>query len=397
MTGAQSLCHLPGCRTQHSANRDFVNAHARGPHARSGVPNARQRDAPFRTAKTCARVVGGYLRLGAFGSTTRFANVKAIRIHQQGAIDVMQYTDVELPPPPPGHVQVRHESIGVNFIDTYHRSGLYPLRLPSGLGMEAAGVVEALGDGVTQFVTGDRVAFCSGAIGAYAQASNAPAARVVKLPADVSFDVAAAVMLKGLTVQYLLRQTYAVSAGETILFHAAAGGCGLIACAWAKHLGVRMIGTASSAEKLALAQANGCAEVINYRTDAVPAKVKELTDGKGVPVVYDGVGKDTFMMSLDCLAPRGLLVSFGNASGPVTGVDLGILAAKGSVYVTRPTLATYAASSEQLQAMAAELWSLVGLGVIKADISQRYPLADAAVAHRDLQGRATTGSILLVP
>ena len=323
--------------------------------------------------------------------------MKAIRIEQQGGVEVMHYVDFELPALQPGEVRVRHEAIGVNFIDTYHRSGLYPLRLPSGIGMEAAGVVEAVGDTVQQLTVGDRVAYCSATIGAYAQASNVPATRVVKLPAAVSCEAAAAVMLKGLTVQYLFRQTHVLQAGETILFHAAAGGCGLIACAWAKHLGVRMIGTASSAAKMALAQQHGCAEVINYRTDDVPAKVRALNSGAGVPVVYDGVGKDTFMMSLDCLAPRGLLVSFGNASGPVTGVDLGILSAKGSLYVTRPTLATYSASTQQLQTMADELWDLVAQGVIKADISQRYPLADAASAHRDLQGRTTTGSIVLVP
>ena len=323
--------------------------------------------------------------------------MKAIRINQQGAVDVMQYVDYQLPALQPSEVRIRHEAIGVNFIDTYHRSGLYPLRLPSGIGMEAAGVVEAVGSDVKQLVIGDHVGYCSAAIGAYAQANNVPAARVVKLPAGVSSEAAAAVMLKGLTVQYLFRQTYVLKAGETMLFHAAAGGCGLIACAWAKHLGVRMIGTASSAEKMALAQQHGAAEVINYKTDDVPAKVRALTNGRGVPVVYDGVGKDTFVMSLDCLAPRGLLVSFGNASGPVTGVDLGILSAKGSLYITRPTLATYAAGTEQLQAMADELWALVASGVIKADISARYALADAASAHRDLQGRATTGSMVLVP
>jgi NADPH:quinone reductase len=285
----------------------------------------------------------------------------------------------------------------VNYIDTYHRSGLYKLPLPTGLGMEAAGVVDELGAGVTHLQRGDRVVYCSGPIGAYAQANNVPAQRALKLPATVSSEAAAALLLKGLTVQYLFRQTYELARGETILFHAAAGGVGLLACQWARHLGVTMIGTVSSSEKAKLALARGCTHVIDYSREDVAARVNELTGGRKVPVVYDGVGKDTFIASLDSLAPRGLLVSFGNASGPVTGVDLGILAAKGSLYVTRPTLATYTATPEMLNAAAAELFDLVGKGIIKPDITRHYPLADAADAHRALQGRGTIGSILLTP
>ena len=323
--------------------------------------------------------------------------INAIRIHEQGGIEHMQLESVELAPPRPGEVRVRHESIGVNYIDTYHRSGLYKLPMPSGLGVEAAGVVDELGAGVTAVKRGDRVGYCGGPIGAYSQAANVPAARVIKLPDSVSCDAAAAMLLKGLTVQYLFRQTYVLRRGETILFHAAAGGVGLIACQWAKHLGVTMIGTVSSAEKATLALAHGCTHVINYSTEDVAARVAELTGGRKVPVVYDGVGKDTFIASLDSLAPRGLLVSFGNASGAVTGVDLGILSAKGSLYVTRPTLATYTATPQMLQAAAAELFELVAKGVVTPDITGHYPLAQAQDAHRALQGRGTVGSILLTP
>lgn len=323
--------------------------------------------------------------------------INAIRIHEQGDIERMQVESVELAPPKPGEVRVRHESIGVNYIDTYHRSGLYKLPMPSGLGMEAAGVVDELGAGVTALKRGDRVGYCGGPIGAYSQAANVPASRVIKLPDTVSCDAAAAMLLKGLTVQYLFRQTYALRRGETILFHAAAGGVGLIACQWAKYLGVTMIGTVSSAEKAALSLARGCTHIINYSTEDVAARVAELTGGKKVPVVYDGVGKDTFIASLDSLAPRGLLVSFGNASGAVTGVDLGILSAKGSLYVTRPTLATYTATAEMLRSAAAELFDLVAQGAITPDITRRFPLAQAQDAHRALQGRGTVGSILLTP
>jgi NADPH2:quinone reductase len=330
-------------------------------------------------------------------TTERRMKINAIRIAQQGGVEQMKLESIELAPPKPGEVRVRHESIGVNYIDTYHRSGLYKLPLPSGIGVEAAGVVDELGAGVTTLAVGDRVGYCGGPIGAYAQAANVPAARLIKLPAGVSCDAAAAMLLKGLTVQYLFRQTYKLSRGETILFHAAAGGVGLIACQWARHLGVTMIGTVSSAEKAKLAKARGCDHIIDYTTEDVAARVAALTGGKKVPVVYDGVGKDTFIGSLDSLAPRGLLVSFGNASGPVTGVDLGILSAKGSLYVTRPTLATYTATTEMLQSAAAELFDLVAQGAITPDITRHYPLSEAQDAHRALQQRGTVGSILLTP
>jgi NADPH2:quinone reductase len=323
--------------------------------------------------------------------------IRAIRIARQGGPEVMQLETVELPEPRPGQVRVRHSDIGVNFIDTYHRSGLYPLPLPSGLGVEAAGTVEALGEGVDGLSVGDRVAYCGGPVGAYAEAANVPTARAIPLPERLRTDAAAALLLKGLTVQYLFRQTYRLNPGETILFHAAAGGTGLIACQWARHLGVTMIGTVSSPEKAELARSHGCAHVIDYRRENVVERVRELTRGEGVPVVYDGVGKDTFLTSLDCLQPRGLLVSFGNASGPVTGVDLGILSAKGSLYVTRPTLATYTASTAALRAAADELFDLVSRGEIAPDITRRYPLAEAAAAHRALEARETVGALLLDP
>ena len=323
--------------------------------------------------------------------------IQAIRILAAGGPDVMRLETIELPEPGRGQVRVRHAHVGVNFIDTYHRSGLYPLPLPSGIGLEAAGTVEALGEGVADLAVGDRVAYCSGPIGAYAEANNVAAARLVRLPPHLGTDAAAALMLKGLTVQYLFRQTYRLAPGETILFHAAAGGTGLIACQWAKHLGVTMIGTASSPEKAALARDHGCTHVIDSRREDVAKRVRELTDGQGVPVVYDGVGRDTFVASLDSLRPRGLLVSFGNASGAVTGVDLGILSAKGSLYVTRPTLATYTATTSALRAAADELFDLVGRGVIKPDITRRYPLAEARAAHAALQGRETVGALLLEP
>ncbi len=323
--------------------------------------------------------------------------MKAIRIHQTGGPDMMSLEDVTLPPAPAGHVTIAHTAIGVNYIDTYHRSGLYPVQLPSGLGMEAAGVVEAVGEGVTGLKVGDRVAYGSGPIGAYAAANNVTASRAVKLPDGVSDEAAAAMMLKGMTAQFLLRQTYVVKPGDTILWHAAAGGVGLIATQWARHLGATVIGTVGSEEKAVLARAHGCDHVINYRTENVPERVKEITGGKKLPVVYDGVGKDTFLMSLDCLAPRGLLVSFGNASGPVTGVDLGILAAKGSLYVTRPTMFHYTATDAEFQAVAKDLFDVVASGHVKIDIGQRYKLADAAQAHRDLESRKTTGPTILIP
>jgi NADPH2:quinone reductase len=271
--------------------------------------------------------------------------IKAIRIEKTGGPEAMALQEVELGAPKPGEITVRARAIGVNFIDTYHRSGLYPVPLPSGIGMEAAGIVEAVGEGVTQFKVGDRAAYGSGPIGAYAQANNVAAAGAVKVPDGVSDEQAAAMMLKGLTAQFLLRQTFKVEKGQTILWHAAAGGVGLIACQWAKHLGATVIGTVGSEEKAQLAREHGCDHVIDYSKEDVAARVKEITGGKKLPVVYDGVGKSTFIASLDSLAPLGLLVSFGNASGPVTDVNLGILAQKGSLYVTRPTMFHYAAKT----------------------------------------------------
>ncbi len=323
--------------------------------------------------------------------------VKAIRIHKTGGPDVLSYEDVDLAAPKPGEVTVRHTAIGLNYIDTYFRTGLYPAPIPCGLGLEAAGVVDAVGDGVTSLKKGDRVAYGSGPLGAYSEAQNAPANRLVKIPDGVSDKDAAAMMLKGMTVQYLLRRTHEVKPGETILFHAAAGGVGLIACQWAKHLGVTLIGTAGSKEKAQLALDAGAEHVILYREEDVPARVREITGGKMVPVVYDGVGKDTFDMSLDCLAPRGLMVSFGNASGAVPPVDISILNLKGSLYLTRPSLAAYTASDEDLAATAADLFDVMGKGAAKADVRQEYALADAAKAHADLEARRTTGATVLIP
>ncbi len=324
--------------------------------------------------------------------------ISAIRIEKTGGPDTMLLKDVELGRPGPGEITVRAKAIGVNFIDTYHRSGLYPVQLPSGIGMEAAGIVEAVGDGVTQFSVGDRAAYASGPAGAYAQAHNVNAASAVKIPDGVTDDQAAAMMLKGMTAQFLLRQTFRVEKGQTILWHAAAGGVGLIACQWAKHLGATVIGTTSSGEKAKLARAHGCDHVIDYTKEDVAARVIDITGGKKLPVVYDGVGKATFMSSLDSLAPLGLLVSFGNASGPVTDVNLGILALKGSLFVTRPTMYHYAAKTPAaFQEMADELFAVVKSGAVKIEINQRYPLADAAHAHRDLESRKTTGASILVP
>ncbi|PXV70597.1 NADPH:quinone reductase-like Zn-dependent oxidoreductase [Sinimarinibacterium flocculans] len=297
--------------------------------------------------------------------------------------------------PGPGEVRVRHHAVGVNFIDTYHRGGLYPVPLPSGLGSEAAGVVETVGEGVTQLRAGDRVAYAGGPLGAYAESRVMPAAPLLKLPDGIGFDTAAAMMLKGLTAQYLLRQTFVVQPGQTILLHAAAGGVGLIAAQWARALGATVIGTVGSDDKAELARAHGCAHVINYRRENVVEHVREITGGRGVPVVYDGVGKDTFFASLDCLAPRGLLVSYGNASGAVPPFALLELSNRGSLYVTRPTLVHYTATRDALEAAAAELFDAVASGAVRIEIAQRYPLADAAIAHADLQARRTTGSIVL--
>ena len=324
--------------------------------------------------------------------------IKAIRIEKNGGPETMALKDVDLPAPGPGEITVRAKAIGINFIYTYHSSGLYPVKLPSGIGMEAAGVVEALGEGVTQFAKGDRVAYASGPVGAYAEAHNVSAASAAKVPDGVSDEEAAAMMLKGMTAQFLLRQTFKVEKGQTILWHAAAGGVGLIACQWAKHLGATVIGTTSSEEKAKLAREHGCDHVIDYTKEDVAERVKEITNGRKLPVVYDGVGKATFLSSLDSLAPLGLLVSFGNASGPVTDVNLGILAQKGSLYVTRPTMYHYAAKTPTaFQEMADDLFAVVKSGAVKIEVNQRYSLAEAARAHLDLEGRKTTGASVLVP
>ena len=322
---------------------------------------------------------------------------KAIEIAQAGGPDVMRLVDVEVPAPAAGELLLRQTAIGLNYIDTYHRSGLYPLPMPAMLGMEGAGVVEAVGRGVKGFKKGDRVAYGVGPRGAYARHRNIPAARVVKLPKPISDETAAGMMLKGLTVRALLRSVYKVKRGETILFHAAAGGVGVIFTQWAKALGAKVIGTVGSDEKIAVAKAHGCAHVINYRSEDVVARVKEITGGAGLPVVYDGVGQATFMTSLDCLRPRGLLVVFGNASGPVKALDLGLLAAKGSLYVTRPTVMTYMADDDELAAAARDLVDVVKSGKVKIPVNQRYALADAAQAHRDLESRGTTGTTILIP
>jgi len=322
---------------------------------------------------------------------------KAVRIHQHGGPEVLQYEEVAVGDPGPGQARIRQTAIGLNFIDTYHRSGLYQLPMPSGIGTEGAGVVEAVGSGVTWVKAGDRVAYAGGPPGAYAEVRLVPADRLVKVPEGISDQTAAAMMLKGLTTQYLIRSTYRVQAGQTVLFHAAAGGVGLIACQWLKALGVTVIGTVGSEEKAKLAKAHGCAHTINYTKENFVERVNQITEGHKLPVVYDSVGKDTFMGSLDCLQPRGMLIIFGNGSGPVAAFDLNLLAAKGSLYVTRPSLVTYTAKREDLEAMAADLFDVVKSGKVKIEVNQTYALKDAAQAHRDLQGRKTTGSTVLVP
>jgi NADPH2:quinone reductase len=323
--------------------------------------------------------------------------VKAIQLARNGGPEVLEYVDVEVGEPGPGQVRVRHEAIGVNFIDVYFRTGLYPMPLPSGLGQEGAGVVEAIGAGVTEVQVGDRVAYAGRPNGAYAQSRIMSSDILLKLPDEISFETGAAMMLQGLTVQYLLHGTYKVKAGDTILWHAAAGGVGLIACQWAKALGVNVIGTVGSEEKAALAKEAGAAHVINYNTENFVERVKEITNGQKVPVVYDSVGKDTFIGSLDCLQPRGLMVSFGNSSGAVPPFSLTELASRGSLFITRPTLAGYAAKRADLEAMAADLFQIVASGKVKINIGQRYKLADAAQAHKDLEARKTTGSTILLP
>ena len=323
--------------------------------------------------------------------------VKAIRIAANGGPEVLELVDVEVGEPGPGEARVRHHAIGLNYIDTYYRSGLYKLALPSGLGQEGAGVVEAVGEGVTHVAPGDRVAYAGGPPGAYSEARVMPAQQLVRLPDAISFETGAAMMLQGLTVQYLFRQTHELKPGQTILFHAAAGGVGLIACQWARALGVNLIGTVGSDEKAELARAHGAAHVINYNTEDVVARVLDITGGAKVPVVYDSVGKDTFIRSLDCLQPRGLMVSFGNASGAVPPFALSELASRGSLYITRPTLFAYASDCEKLEAMAAELFAMVDSGKVKIEVKQRFALADAAEAHRALEGRRTLGSTVLLP
>ena len=320
-----------------------------------------------------------------------------VEVARSGGPEVMELVERPVADPAPGEVRIRQRAVGLNFIDIYFRSGQYIAPLPHGLGMEAAGDVEAVGAGVSGIKPGDRVAYGSGPLGAYAQLRNVPVHHVVPLPKAISYEAGAAVMLKGLTVQYLFRQTYRLQGTETILFHAAAGGVGLIACQWARALGVKLIGTVGSAAKARLAKDHGAWQVIDYSTENFVERVKALTKGEKVPVVYDGVGKDTWEGSLDCLQPRGLMVSYGSASGPVAGVSLAILAQKGSLYVTRPTLATFVASRERLLASAAELFGLMESGAIKVAIEQRYPLADVARAHADLAARRTTGSCVLVP
>ena len=321
---------------------------------------------------------------------------KAIRFHKAGGPEVLQLDDVQVGDPGQGQVRIKHAAIGVNFVDTYQRSGLYPMPMPQVAGNEGAGVVEAVGAGVTDLKAGDRVTY-TGLIGSYCESRVVPADRMVKLPQGISEEQAASMLLKGLTVHYLIFSTYAVKKGDTVLWHAAAGGVGLIACQWLKALGVTTIATAGSDEKTALAKAHGADHVINYSKENFVEKVKAITGGKGVPVVYDGVGKATWEGSLDCLRPRGLMVTFGNASGPVAPVNLGILSAKGSLYVTRPTLATYIASRTDLVERANALFDVVKSGKVKIETTGRYKLADAAQAHRDLESRKTTGSIILTP
>ncbi|SHJ00343.1 NADPH2:quinone reductase [Roseomonas rosea] len=321
----------------------------------------------------------------------------AIRLHEPGGPEKLVWEEVPLPSPKPGEALVRHAAVGLNFIDIYFRTGLYKApSLPAVIGMEAAGTVEAVGEGVEDLKPGDRVAYAMGPIGAYAEARTIPAKVLVKLPDDIGFNTAAAMMLQGLTAQYLLRRTYRLQAGETILVHAAAGGVGLILCQWAKALGATVIGTVGSEAKAELARAHGCDHVI-LQSEDLPARVSEITKGARLPVVYDSIGRDTFTASLDCLAPFGLMVSYGNASGPVTGVDLGILAAKGSLFVTRPTLATHTAKREDLLAMAQDLFDVVRSGKVKIEINQTFALRDAAAAHIALETRKTTGSTVLLP
>jgi len=322
--------------------------------------------------------------------------VHAIRIHQTGGPEVMKWESVEVPAPGAGQVRLKQHAVGVNFIDIYQRSGLYKVPLPFVPGSEGAGEVVAIGPGVTDFKVGDRGAY-AGAIGGYAEERVMPADRLVKLPDSIDYKTGAAMMLQGMTVRYLLRETYKVGKGTTMLLHAAAGGIGLIACQWARHLGATIIGTVSTPQKAALAKEYGCTHLINYKTEDFVKRTKEITNGQGVDVVYDAVGKDTYPASLDCLKPLGLWVSFGNASGAIANFDLLLLSARGSLYATRPTLGTYVAKRADLLANAAELFDVVGKGIVKININHTCALKDAAQAHRDLEARKTTGSIVLLP
>jgi NADPH2:quinone reductase len=321
---------------------------------------------------------------------------RAIRIHRHGGPEVMTLEALDLPPPGPGEARLRHTAIGLNFADVYARTGLYPTALPAVLGQEAAGVVEAVGPGVTEVSAGDRVVY-AGAPGAYADERNVPVAVLVKIPAAIDDERAAAMMLKGTTAEYLLRRTHAVKPGETILFHAAAGGVGSIACQWAKHLGATVIGTVGTPAKAALARAHGCDHVVVMSEEDLPTRVREITGGAGVPVVYDSVGKDTFLASLDCLSPRGLMVSYGNASGPVPPFSPLLLTEKGSLFFTRPSLKHYTATRAERVASADALFDVVLRGAVTVEVSQRYALADVARAHADLEGRRTTGATVLLP
>ena len=321
----------------------------------------------------------------------------AIRVHKQGGPEEMKWEEVDLPTIKEGEVLIKHTAIGLNYIDTYHRSGLYPMPVPLTLGIEGAGIIEEVGENVNDLKVGNRVAYASPPTGSYAEAKVMPAARLVKIPDNISDEIAAAIMLKGMTVEYLVRRTYNVKAGQTVLFHAAAGGVGLIACQWLKAIGATTIGTVGSEEKAALAKANGCDHTILYREENFVDRVNEITNGKGVPVVYDGIGKDTALQGLDCLSPFGLMVIFGNASGNAPPIDTGLLAAKGSLFLTRPTLMTYNAKREALEDSAQQVFNMVGSGKINISINARYDLKDAAQAHKDLESRKTTGSTLLMP
>jgi NADPH2:quinone reductase len=322
---------------------------------------------------------------------------QAIRIHETGGPEVLRWEEVEVPQPGPGEVTLRNHACGLNFIDTYQRSGLYPLALPSGLGLEAGATVEAVGPNVTGFAVGDRVAYCTAPAGAYSTYRNYPAERLVKLPDGIDFETAAAMMLQGMTVEFLIRRTYPVKAGDVVLLHAAAGGVGSVAVQWLNSLGATIIGTAGSDEKCKLAKSLGATHVINYRTEDWVKRVKELTEDKGVHVVYDGVGRDTFMGSLDCLRPRGMMVTFGNASGPVPEIPPLLLSQKGSLFLTRPTLFHYISTRSDLELSAQALFDVVSRGAVKIQIGRRYPLKEAAQAHRDLQARLTTGATILIP